>query len=126
MTLAEVLQRQQVSNEIADALLAQLPVWSEGGSDWDPLWERDLLLFEVRYAPYREREARLLEGQRAWDQVRIPASFAIEDLPGLSREVKEKFAKHRPETLGQASRIPGITPAAVTLIHLMMGRGKSV
>ena len=125
MTLAEVLQRQQVSNGIADALLAMLPVWNEGGSDWDPAWERDLLLFEVRYAPYREREARLLEGQRAWDQVRIPASFLIEDLPGLSREVKEKFAKHRPETLGQASRIPGITPAAVTLLHLLIERGRT-
>jgi len=125
MTLAALLQRQQVSEAMADALLAKLPVWNEAGADWDPLWERDLLLFEVRYAPYREREARLLEGQRAWDHVRIPATFLIEDLPGLSREVKEKFAKHRPETLGQASRIPGITPAAVTLLHLMIERGRS-
>jgi tRNA uridine 5-carboxymethylaminomethyl modification enzyme len=125
MTLAELLQRQQVSNGIADALLAKLTVWNEADVDWDPVWERDLLLFEVRYAPYRERESRLLEGQRAWDHVQIPAAFRIEDLPGLSHEVKEKFAKHRPETLGQASRIPGITPAAVTLLHLMIERGRS-
>ncbi len=125
MTLVELLQRQQVTDETADALLAKLPVWVEEGLDWDPLWERDLLLFEVRYAPYREREARLLQGQRAWDHVRIPVALRIEELPGLSREVKEKFAKHRPETLGQASRIPGITPAAVTLLHLLIERGRS-
>jgi tRNA uridine 5-carboxymethylaminomethyl modification enzyme len=126
MTLTELLQRQQISDEAAEGLLAQLPVWQEASrGDWDPIWERELLLFEIRYAPYREREARLLEGQRAWDFVRIPPDFEIGELPGLSREVKEKFAKHRPETLGQASRIPGITPAAVTLLHLMIERGRS-
>jgi len=125
MTLTELLQRQQISAEMADALLAKLPHWNEDCAEWDPVWERDLLLFEVRYAPFREREARLLEGQRAWDHVRIPGEFRVEDLPGLSREVKEKFVKHRPETLGQASRIPGITPAAVTLLHLMIERGRS-
>jgi len=124
MTLADLMQRQQVSSELADALLAKLPVWNEDQDGWDAEWERDLLLFELRYAPYREREARLLEGHRAWDHVLIPEGFRIEDLPGLSREVKEKFAKHRPETLGQASRIPGITPAAVTLLHLMIERGR--
>ena len=124
MTLADLLQRQQVSTEIADALLAKLPVWNEELDGWDAEWERDLLLFEIRYAPYREREARLLEGHRAWDHVTIPESLRVEDLPGLSREVKEKFAKHRPETLGQASRIPGITVAAVTLLHLMIERGR--
>jgi tRNA uridine 5-carboxymethylaminomethyl modification enzyme len=39
--------------------------------------------------------------------------------------VKEKLAKHRPETLGQASRIPGITPAAVTLLHMLIERERS-
>jgi tRNA uridine 5-carboxymethylaminomethyl modification enzyme len=48
--------------------------------------------------------------------------FRVEHLPGLSNEVKEKLQRHRPETLGQAARIPGITPAAVTLLHLMLER----
>ena len=104
----------------ADEALALLPGWEAPGSGWDPVWERDLLLFEMRYQGIQAREARLLEGQRAWDHVRIPVDFRVEHLAGLSTEVKEKLLRHRPETLGQAARIPGITPAAVTLLHLLL------
>jgi tRNA uridine 5-carboxymethylaminomethyl modification enzyme len=54
--------------------------------------------------------------------VRIPSDLRVERLQGLSREVLEKLVLHRPETLGQASRIPGVTPAAVTLLHLLIHR----
>ena len=106
----------------AGLALALLPAWSGDGA-WDAARERDLLLFELRYQGFQAREARLLEGQRAWDHVRIPVDFRVEHLPGLSTEVKEKLQRHRPETLGQASRIPGITPAAVTLLHLLLEKG---
>jgi tRNA uridine 5-carboxymethylaminomethyl modification enzyme len=125
LTLADLLRRQQITGPLADAALALLPGWSgppEGPVGWDPAWERDLLLFEARYQGFQEREAKLLEGQRAWDHVRIPTDFRVEHLPGLSNEVKEKLQRHRPETLGQAARIPGITPAAVTLLHLFLER----
>jgi tRNA uridine 5-carboxymethylaminomethyl modification enzyme len=79
-------------------------------------------MFEMRYQGFQVREARLLEGQRAWDHVRIPLDFRVEHLSGLSTEVKEKLLRHRPETLGQAARIPGITPTAVTLLHLLLER----
>jgi tRNA uridine 5-carboxymethylaminomethyl modification enzyme len=118
LSLSDLLRRQHMGPAETDACLAQLEGWALPQAGWNPAWERDLLLFELRYAPYREREARLLEGHRAWDHVRIPSDFRIEHLHGLSKEVLEKFALHRPETLGQASRIPGITPAAVTLLHL--------
>ena len=126
MTLADLFRRQQITEPLADAALALLPGWfgSEPDQDgWDPAWERDLLLFELRYQGFQAREARLLEGQRAWDHVRIPVDFRVEHLPGLSNEVKEKLQRHRPETLGQAARIPGITPAAVTLLHMLLERG---
>jgi tRNA uridine 5-carboxymethylaminomethyl modification enzyme len=125
MTLADLFRRQQVTAPLADAALALLPGWDGAQDGWDPAWERDLLLFELRYEGFQAREARLLEGQRAWDHVRIPVDFRVEHLPGLSNEVKEKLQRHRPETLGQASRIPGITPAAVTLLHMMLERGSS-
>jgi tRNA uridine 5-carboxymethylaminomethyl modification enzyme len=126
MTLADLFRRQQITEPLADAALALLPGWAGSGPDqdgWDPAWERDLLLFELRYQGFQAREARLLEGQRAWDHVRIPVDFRVEHLPGLSNEVKEKLQRHRPETLGQAARIPGITPAAVTLLHMLLERG---
>jgi tRNA uridine 5-carboxymethylaminomethyl modification enzyme len=57
--------------------------------------------------------------------VRIPEDFPAESLAVLSNEVREKLRKHRPETLGQASRIPGVTPAAVTLLHLLIEKRRS-
>lgn len=126
LSLSDLLRRQHMGPAETDACLAQLEGWATPQAGWNPVWERDLLLFDLRYAPYREREARLLEGHRAWDHVRIPADFRIEHLHGLSREVLEKFALHRPETLGQASRIPGITPAAVTLLHLQIHNRRGI
>ena len=125
LSLSELFRRQQMGIPESDACLALLEGWADGGSGWDPILERDLLLFDLRYAPYREREARLLEGQRGWDQVRIPSDLRVEHLQGMSREVMEKLTLHRPETLGQASRIPGITPAAVTLLHLLIHRDRA-
>jgi tRNA uridine 5-carboxymethylaminomethyl modification enzyme len=122
MSLSELFRRQQINPAEADACLELLEGWGPESSDWNAARERDLLLYELRYAPYRDRESRLLGGQRAWDHVRIPADFHVEHLHGISREVMEKLVLHRPETLGQASRIPGVTPAAVTLLHLMLRR----
>jgi len=120
LSLTELLKRQQVTEDVAGRALATLPVWEAPQDGWDPAWERDLLLFDIRYSGYRERESRLLEGQRSWDRIRIPEGFLIEHMPGLSNEVKEKLRRHRPETLGQASRVPGITHAAVTLLHMLI------
>jgi len=124
MTLLDLLRRQQITPELADAALDLLEGWKLPQEGWDPDWERDILLFETRYQAFHERETRLLQGQRAWDHVRIPVDFRVEHLPGLSTEVKEKLQRHRPETLGQASRIPGITHAAVTLLHLLLERNR--
>ena len=132
LSLSDLFRRQQIGKAEADACLALLESWHEAadgggagaGAGWDPAGERDLMLFDLRYAPYREREARFLGGQRAWDHVRIPSDLRVERLQGLSREVLEKLVLHRPETLGQASRIPGITPAAVTLLHLLIHRSE--
>ncbi|MBP1626736.1 MAG: mnmG [Holophagaceae bacterium] len=125
MSLMELFKRQQITPDHADRALAMVEGWSGPGPGWEPEWERDWLLFEARYSGIRERETRVLEAQRAWDHILIPVDFRVEHLPGFSREVKEKFLKHRPETLGQAARIPGITPAAVTLLHLMIERERS-
>ncbi|MDR3683007.1 MAG: tRNA uridine-5-carboxymethylaminomethyl(34) synthesis enzyme MnmG [Geothrix sp.] len=122
MTLSDLFRRQQIGTGEADACLALLEGWEEEQPGWDPSAERDLLLFDLRYAPYRDREAKLLEGHRAWDHVRIPSDLRVEQLRGISREIMEKLVLHRPETLGQASRIPGVTPAAVTLLHLLIHR----
>ncbi len=124
MSLADLFRKQQIGPfEARRALeMVDLPLVPRG---WDADLERDLLLFEVRYGAYREREVRLLQRERDWDAIRIPDDFFVEAWPGFSNEVREKLGRHRPETLGQASRIPGVTPAAVTLLHLMIEKRRS-
>ena len=124
MSLADLFRRQQIGPAEADRALAMLGV-PEAPPGWEASLERDLLLFEVRYGAYREREVRLLQRERDWDAIRIPEDFFVEAWPGFSNEVREKLGRHRPETLGQASRIPGVTPAAVTLLHLMIEKRRS-
>ena len=53
----------------------------------------------------------------------IPVSMAFSGIPGISREVVEKLERVRPATLGQAARIPGVTPAAVALLDVYMSLG---
>lgn len=124
MSLADLFRRQQIGSMEADQALAMLGM-GDGPTGWDAELERDLLLFEARYGAYREREVRLLQRERDWDAIRIPEDFFVEAWPGFSNEVREKLGRHRPETLGQASRIPGVTPAAVTLLHLMIEKRRS-
>ncbi len=124
LSLADLFRKQQIGSDEADRALAMLdlPIAPSG---WDADLERDLLLFEVRYGAYRDRETKLLQRERDWDAIRIPEDFFVEIWSGISNEVREKLGRHRPETLGQASRIPGVTPAAVTLLHLMIEKRRS-
>lgn len=124
LSLAEVFQRQHIEPSHADRCLELLEGWALPQPGWDGAWERDLLMFELRYAGYRDRESRLLRHHKDWDGIRIPEAFFAEQWPGFSNEVHEKLKRHRPETLGQAGRIPGITSAGVTLIHLMIEKRK--
>ena len=125
LTLSELLKKQHLSPALMDVCLETLPSFRSSLAHWDPTWERDLLVYELRYQAYRDREEHLLDQQRQWDSVRIPEDFFVERWPGFSNEVIEKIKKHRPETLGQASRIPGITPAAISLLHFVIEKHRT-
>jgi tRNA uridine 5-carboxymethylaminomethyl modification enzyme len=75
---------------------------------------------QAKYAGYIERQRDEVERARRAESVRLPGDLDYGNVKGLSSEVSEKLMRHRPETLGQAGRIPGVTPAAVSLllIHL--------
>lgn len=70
----------------------------------------------VKYKGYLERELRAIGRARRDEVKRIPLVFCYREVPGLSAEAVERFEQVRPETLGQAGRIPGITPAAVAVL----------
>jgi len=71
---------------------------------------------EIRYAPYLERERREVERAQQLKKLRLPADITYTGMPGLSRELQSKLERHRPETIAQAALIPGMTPAAVSLL----------
>ena len=75
---------------------------------------------QAKYHGYIERQREEIERQQRNEHKRLPADLDYRVVKGLSAEVREKLAAVRPETLGQAARIPGVTPAAVSLllVHL--------
>ncbi|MGD2130967.1 MAG: tRNA uridine-5-carboxymethylaminomethyl(34) synthesis enzyme MnmG [Lysobacterales bacterium] len=75
---------------------------------------------QVRYAGYLDRQRDDIERRRRHDGLEIAADFDFGKVRGLSAEVREKLERARPDTIGQASRIPGMTPAAISLllVHL--------
>jgi tRNA uridine 5-carboxymethylaminomethyl modification enzyme len=75
---------------------------------------------EFKYAGYIAQQERLVARLRDAESRRIPAQFSYLGVPGLSNEASERLGKVRPETLGQASRIPGITPAAIAVLDVYL------
>jgi tRNA uridine 5-carboxymethylaminomethyl modification enzyme len=75
-----------------------------------------------KYEGYLKRQEQAVERQRRQESWAIPRAFAFEGIPGLSREMVERLSSVRPPTLGQASRIPGVTPAAVAVIAAYLDR----
>ena len=73
---------------------------------------------EIKYAGYLDQQQRAIDRLKKAEQRRIPDWFDYRAVSGLSREMQEKLGKVVPQTLGQASRIPGVTPAAVSLINV--------
>jgi len=80
---------------------------------------------QARYAGYIERQREEIERARRHEDTPVPADFDFATVRGLSAEVLEKLQRRRPATLGEAARIPGVTPAAVSLllVHLKKHRG---
>jgi tRNA uridine 5-carboxymethylaminomethyl modification enzyme len=80
----------------------------------------DTVETEIKYAGYINQQQRQVERLKAAEQRKIPTDFSYTDIPGLSNEVREKLGRVRPETLGQAGRIPGVTPAAIAVLDVYL------
>ena len=111
-SLATYLRRPELTIEPARALIeahtgVRLP---------ERLWKS--IETDAKYAGYLDQQKRHVERLRKAEARRIPEGFEFRGLPGLSREVVEKMERVRPRTLAQASRIPGVTPAAVSILNM--------
>ncbi|MBD3297826.1 MAG: tRNA uridine-5-carboxymethylaminomethyl(34) synthesis enzyme MnmG [candidate division Zixibacteria bacterium] len=84
---------------------------------------REAVEVAIKYGGYIERQRRQIETFRRMESQRIPAEFTYDSIPGLRHEAREKFARIQPRTLGQASRIPGITSADVSILMVLLRSG---
>ena len=75
---------------------------------------------ETKYMGYVEKQKREIKKTQKQNNKKIPQDLKYNNIPGLSNEVKEKLIKHKPQTIGQASKIEGVTPAAVNLILIQI------
>jgi tRNA uridine 5-carboxymethylaminomethyl modification enzyme len=90
--------------------------------DFDEAAELEI---EVKYEGYVRRQAEAVERMKRLEQTAIPEWLDFETVPGLSTEVRERLSGARPRSLGQAARIPGLTPAAVSIIAIHLRAGSS-
>jgi tRNA uridine 5-carboxymethylaminomethyl modification enzyme len=115
-TIAQILRRQESRYiELLNALEM------EAIRDPDVIDEVEI---QIKYEGYIKRQLSQVEKFRRFDQKPIPLSFNYDSIPGFSCEVREKLKKVRPETLGQASRISGVTPAAISLLIVALEKDK--
>lgn len=85
---------------------------------------REQVEIQIKYSGYIERQYREIANFKKLEATKIPVNFDYGSVNGFSREVTEKFMKFRPGSLGQASRLEGVTPAAVSLLQVALERAK--
>jgi tRNA uridine 5-carboxymethylaminomethyl modification enzyme len=124
-TLAQVLKRPEVTIEQLVPVLRRLqPAFFERNGSAANLAQAEIRMelksveTEIKYAGYLQQQERAIERLKKAEQRNIPEWFDYSRVSGLSREMQEKLQRVRPRTLGQASRIPGVTPAAVSLVNV--------
>jgi len=116
-TLAQLLRRPEVGVEdLADLLRREL------GEEISAV-ELKCAETDVKYEGYLQQQQRHMERLKKAEARRIPDSLSFDDIPGISREVRENLTRVRPATLGQASRIPGVTAAAISILNLYIEHG---
>ncbi|MFK7871599.1 MAG: tRNA uridine-5-carboxymethylaminomethyl(34) synthesis enzyme MnmG [Oligoflexales bacterium] len=111
-TLEQLLKRPAVQIDDWVSVIAQI-------TSWHPSIRRRAAI-EVKYEGYIEREARQIDKSSQFDTLLLPEDVEYENIQGLSNEVRQKLKKHQPRTVGQASRISGVTPAAAHVLRIWL------
>jgi tRNA uridine 5-carboxymethylaminomethyl modification enzyme len=121
-SVAQFLKRPEVTLDQYRAWLgAELPELMAEQAAADPAgWELKSVETALKFEGYLVQQRRQMDQLRAAEAKSIPDGFDYQALSGLSTEMREKLTRVRPVTLGQAARIPGVTPAAMSLllVHL--------
>jgi len=112
ISAAQALKRPEVKIE---AFLDSAPGDLREQLSWE---EGKAVETSIKYEGYLKQQKTEIDKMRKAESRKIPLEFEYHAIPGLSREMIEKFSRVRPTTIGQASRIPGVTPAALSILHI--------
>ena len=121
----ELLRRPEVSYAaLCGVASVGFPAWMQASDADERLVEQVQLQLEVeaKYAGYIDRQAQEIERQRRHEETRLPADLDYGSVRGLSTEVRQRLREAQPLSVGQAGRIPGVTPAAVSLLLVHLKR----
>lgn len=125
-SLAELLKRPQVSLRDMAAhikkLRARLDLLSEGRDETPAVEVAEAAEIMIKYEGYVVRERQLAEKARRLEDVRLPDKFDYSSLISLSTEARQKLEAIRPQTIGAASRIPGVSPADISILLMLLSR----
>ena len=117
--LADILVRPNVSYEKLTTLMTVDGRNLGGPGEVDPA-VREQVEIQIKYAGYIDRQAKEIERHRNFENLLLPRDLNYAEVSALSVEVRQKLEKYQPETLGQASRISGVTPAAISLLMVYL------
>ena len=126
-SLAELLKRPQVTyKELVVALNGK---WASTVEEFDLTLQTQIneqVEIGIKYQGYIDRQTLEIERHSYYEHLELPKILDYADISGLSNEVRQKLVANKPQTIGQAARISGITPAAISilLIYLKKGAGK--
>ncbi len=113
--LSELLRRPEIHMDALTHLVASLQEFSEE--------VRQQVQIQVKYEGYLKRQQEEIARFKRMESIPIPEGLDYASIPGLSKEIQEKLAKVSPASLGQASRISGVTPAAISVLMMVVKRG---
>lgn len=116
VSLAELLRRPEMTMNV-------LPKFSQADLSISPAIGQEIQL-QIKYEGYIQRQIEQVERFKKWETVILPEDMKYAGIAGLSLEVVEKLSKIRPRTLGQAARISGITPAAISVLQVHLKKEK--
>jgi len=135
-SLAELLRRPGVSfddvvgavpaglyDQFADVVVSRETIRSELGT-WlgDSVIEQ--LQIELKYAGYVQRQVAATQRMKAVEETPIPADFDYSEIHALSHEARQVLRRRQPQTVGEAARLPGVTPASVAVLQVFLKRGR--
>ncbi|SDG70578.1 tRNA uridine-5-carboxymethylaminomethyl(34) synthesis enzyme MnmG [Propionivibrio dicarboxylicus] len=118
-TLYELLRRPDVA--YADLMALGVGETQDSAGVSDPLVVEQIEI-QAKYQGYIDRQAEEVVRNQANEETRLPAGIDYNSIGGLSAEIRQKLLRHQPETIGQASRIQGMTPAAISILLVYLKR----